>query len=71
VKLVWEIPFLTCMGWSFFFTMVAMIGISLGGPKVNPKAFALDKEMFRVKPSTLVLIIITLAILMAIYAKFW
>jgi solute:Na+ symporter, SSS family len=70
-KTVWEIPFLTCMGWSFFFTMVAMIGISLGGPKVNPKAFALDKEMFRLKPSTLVLIIITLVILMAIYAKFW
>jgi SSS family solute:Na+ symporter len=68
---VWQIPFLICMGLAFFFTMIVMVGISLGGPKINPKAFDLDKEMFRVKPSTLVLIIITLAILMAIYVKFW
>jgi SSS family solute:Na+ symporter len=50
---------------------LVMVLISLGGPKINPKAFALDKEMFRVKPSTLVLIILTLMILMALYAKFW
>jgi SSS family solute:Na+ symporter len=68
---VWQIPFLICMGWAFFFTMVVMIGISLGGPKINPKAFALDKEMFRVSPSTLALIIVTLVILMALYVKFW
>jgi SSS family solute:Na+ symporter len=68
---VYQIPFLICMGLAFFFTMLVMVGISLGGPKINPKAFELDKEMFRVKPSTLVLIIITLAILMAIYVKFW
>lgn len=46
-----EIPFLINMGWASFFTMVVMIGISLSGPKVNPKAFALDKEMFKLKPS--------------------
>jgi SSS family solute:Na+ symporter len=51
--------------------MLVMIGISLGGPVINPKAFALDKEMFTIKPSTLVLIIITLTILMALYVKFW
>jgi SSS family solute:Na+ symporter len=68
---VWQIPFLICMGLAFFFTMVVMVLISLGGPKINPKAFALDKEMFRLKPSTLVLIILTLMILMALYAKFW
>ena len=68
---VWQIPFLICMGWAFFFTMAVMIGISLGGPKINPKAFALDKSMFKVSPSTLALIIITLVILMALYVKFW
>ena len=68
---VYQIPFLICMGLAFLFTMIVMIGISLGGPKINPKAFALDKEMFRVKPATLVLIIITLVILMALYVKFW
>ncbi len=68
---VWQIPFLICMGWAFFFTMVVMIGISLGGPKINPKAFALDKAMFKVSNSTLALIIITLVILMALYVKFW
>jgi SSS family solute:Na+ symporter len=68
---VWQIPFLICMGLAFLFTMIVMVGISLGGPKINPKAFALDKQMFKVSPSTLVLIIITIAILMALYVKFW
>jgi SSS family solute:Na+ symporter len=68
---VWKIPFLICMGLAFFFTMVVMVAISLGGPRVNPKAFALDKSMFKVQPATLVLIIITLVILMALYVKFW
>ncbi len=67
----YEIPFLICMGLAFFFTMVVMIVISLAGPKVNPKAFAIDSEMFKVKPSTLVLIILTLVILAALYVKFW
>ena len=67
----YEIPFLICMGWSFFFTMVLMIGMSLAGPKVNPKAFVLDKGMFKVETSTIVLIIITFLILAALYAKFW
>jgi SSS family solute:Na+ symporter len=66
-----EIPFLICMGWAFFFTMVIMIGISLAGPKVNPKAFVLDKTMFKVAPSTLVLIVLTLLIITALYVKFW
>jgi SSS family solute:Na+ symporter len=71
LQTVWKIPFLICMGLAFLFTMIVMILISLGGPKVNPKAFILDKAMFKVQPSTLVLIIITLAILMALYVKFW
>ncbi|HEY4287168.1 MAG TPA: sodium/solute symporter [Puia sp.] len=68
---VWQIPFLICMGLAFFFTIIVMVGLSLGGPKINPKSFELDKEMFKVKPSTLVLIIITIVILMALYVKFW
>lgn len=34
----YEIPFHICMGLSFLFTMIVMIAISMGGPKVNPKA---------------------------------
>ena len=51
-KGAYEIPFHICMGLSFFFTMLAMIGISFAGPKVNPKAFEIDSEMFKVKPQT-------------------
>ena len=66
-----EIPFHICMGLSFFFTMLLMIGMSLAGPKVNPKAFELDKEMFKLKPSTIILIILTLLVVAALYVKFW
>jgi SSS family solute:Na+ symporter len=66
-----EIPFHICMGLAFFFTMILMIGISMAGPKINPKAFELDKEMFRLKPSTTVLIVVTLLIIFALYVKFW
>ncbi len=66
-----EIPFLICMGWSFFFTVLVMVLISLAGPKENPNAFELDKAMFKVKPATVVLIIVTLLLLSALYVKFW
>lgn len=66
-----EIPFHICMGLSFMFTMMLMIGVSLAGPKVNPKAFELDKSMFKVKPNTLILIIVTLLLISALYVKFW
>ena len=65
-----EIPFHICMGLSFLFTMILMIGMSLAGPKINPKAFMLDKGMFKVKPQTLVLIVLTLLIIFALYVKF-
>lgn len=65
------IPFLICMGLSFLFTMIVMVLLSLAGPKVNPKAFELDKSMFKLKPSTIVMIVLTLMILTALYAKFW
>lgn len=67
----YEIPFLICMGWSFFFTVVLMVLISLGGPAVNEKAFIFEKGMFTVAPRTRVLIIITILMLSALYIKFW
>jgi len=67
----YEIPFLICMGLAFMFTMIVMIGLSLAGPKVNPKAFVLDKTMFRVSNSTTVLIVLTLLIITALYVRFW
>lgn len=66
-----EIPFHICMGLSFLFTMILMVLVSLAGPKVNPKAFELDKSMFKVAPSTLILIVLTLLIITALYVKFW
>ncbi|MBE9598506.1 sodium/sugar symporter [Pedobacter sp. MC2016-24] len=70
-KGAFEIPFHICMGLSFFFTMLIMIVMSLAGPKVNPKAFELDKTMFKVAPSTMALIVVTLLIIGALYVKFW
>ena len=70
-KGTFEIPFHICMGLSFFFTTLAMIAISFAGPKINPKAFELDTEMFKVKPQTTVMIVITLLVIFALYAKFW
>ncbi|SFW33338.1 sodium:solute symporter family transporter [Chitinophaga sancti] len=70
-KGVYEIPFQICMGWAFFFTLVVMVALSLAGPKINPKAFHLDKAMFRLAPSTIVLIVMTLLILSALYIRFW
>jgi len=67
----YEIPFHICMGLSFLFTMIIMIGMSLAGPRINPKAFELDKHMFRVAPSTMALIILTLLLITALYVKFW
>lgn len=70
-KGAFEIPFHICMGLSFFFTTLTMVAISFAGPKVNPKAFELDYEMFKVKPQTTVLIVITVLSIIALYVKFW
>lgn len=67
----YEIPFLINMGWAFVITMIVMISLSLFGPKINPKAFALDKQMFKVSPGVTAMIVTTLLILVALYAKFW
>lgn len=71
VQTVVEIPFLINMGWSFFFTVLTMVAISLGGPRVNPKAFEIDGSMFKLKPHIIVMIVVTLMILGALYARFW
>ena len=67
----YEIPFLIAMGWSFVFTVLVMIIMSLAGPKINPKAFEIDSSMFKLKPSTTALIVVILLILTLIYARFW
>lgn len=71
VKTITEIPFLINMGWSFAITVATMIVISLGGPKVNPKAFELDASMFKLKPHIIVMIVAAIMILIALYARFW
>ena len=70
-KGTWQIPFLICMGLSFFFTILVMVAVSFAGPKVNPKAFDIPKSMFKVDRSTLALIIVTLLLLTMLYVKFW
>ena len=67
----YEIPFMVNMGWSFFFTVLIMVLISLAGPKVNPKSFAIDSSMFKLKPATVALITIILMMVIGLYAKFW
>jgi SSS family solute:Na+ symporter len=67
----WEIPFHICMGLAFGFTVLAMVLISLSGPRINPKSFVLDKTMFKLEPHILALIAITLLIISALYVKFW
>src|SRR5215467_14144509 len=68
---VWRIPFLICMGLAFFFTIAVMVVLSLVGPKINAKAFILDREMFKLKPATIAMIVLVLLILSALYTKFW
>ncbi|MEY5068541.1 MAG: hypothetical protein RLZ47_403 [Bacteroidota bacterium] len=67
----YEIPFMVNMGWSFAFTVLIMVLVSFAGPRVNPKAFELDQEMFKLKPSTIALITIILMMVLALYIKFW
>lgn len=71
VQTITEIPFLINMGWLFVITVAVMVMLSLAGPKVNPKAFAIDATMFKVDNRTLVMIVITLLMLTALYVRFW
>lgn len=67
----YEIPFHICMGLAFGFTMLVMILMSLAGPKINPKAFVLDKSMFKLQPGILAMVVITLLIISLLYVRFW
>jgi SSS family solute:Na+ symporter len=67
----YEIPFLIVMGISFVIAILVMIAISLAGPKLNPKAFELDKTMFKLQPVHILMTVIVLLILSALYVKFW
>ena len=67
----YEIPFLICMGWAFFFTVLMMVAISLAGPLVNPKAFVIDASMFRLSPSSTALTVIILLLITVLYVRFW
>lgn len=71
VHTITEIPFLINMGWSFVITVIVMVLISLAGPKVNPKAFVIDRSMFKLDSRTIVLIVIILLLLSALYVRFW
>lgn len=66
-----EIPFLIAMGLAFLFAVLVMVVISLAGPKDNPKAFVLDKQMFKISPSLMALITVVLMLIAALYIKFW
>lgn len=71
IHTITEIPFLINIGWSFLITVLVMVSVSLAGPKVNPKAFAIDAAMFKVDSRTLVLIVVTVLFRTAIYVRFW
>lgn len=66
----YEIPFLINMGWSFFFTLVVMIVLSLVGKK-NEKTLEVDPSMFRVQPVHVVMIVSILSVIVALYAYMW
>jgi SSS family solute:Na+ symporter len=67
----YEIPFLIAMGLAFMFAVIVMVVMSLAGPKINPKAFELDRSMFKIKPSLLAMIVVVLMLIAALYVKFW
>ena len=71
IRMVIGILFLICMDLSFLHTLITIVIVSLFGQKINPKAFELDRAMFKVAPSTLALIIITFLLLTALYVKFY
>ncbi|SEP14845.1 sodium/solute symporter [Mucilaginibacter sp. OK283] len=68
---VYEIPFFICLGWSFLTTFGVMVLVSLFGPAVNAKSIEVDKSMFKLKSSSIVLIAVILLFLSAIYVRFW
>lgn len=70
---VYEIPFLTSMGWVFFICVAMMVTISMLDPKSrnNPKATQYDSSMFKVSNGMLAMILVILGIIAALYVRFW
>ena len=66
-----EIPFFISLSWSFLTTFIVMVATSLAGPMVSAKAIQVDKSMFKLKASSVVLIAVILLFLSAIYVRFW
>ena len=71
--IIYQIPFLVTMGWVFVITIILMVIISLieSKGKPNPKAFEIDAGMFKVTTGVFAMILVILALLAAIYIRFW
>lgn len=68
---VYEIPFFICLGWSFLTTVIIMVVISLYAPKISEKAFVLDRSMFKLEPSSIILCVTVILLLAVLYIRFW
>ena len=68
---VYEIPFFISLSWSFLITCLVMVVISLRGQVINAKAIVIERSMFKLKPSSVMLIAVILVLLSAIYIRFW
>lgn len=68
---IYQIPFLVSMGWVFFFTVALMVVISLLDKQKPTNTLVVDKSLFKVSGSVLLLIVIVLALLLALYVRFW
>lgn len=67
----YEIPFFISLSWSFLITCITMVAISLKGQVINAKAITIERTMFKLKPSSVMLIAVILILLSAIYVRFW
>ncbi|MCO6497816.1 MAG: sodium/solute symporter [Chitinophagaceae bacterium] len=70
---VYEIPFMVSMGWAFFFSVVLQVVISYFDKteRKKIKGLEVDKSMFRVSNSTLVMSLVIIGVLLALYIIFW
>ncbi|MDR6943487.1 sodium:solute symporter family transporter [Mucilaginibacter pocheonensis] len=67
----YEIPFFISLSWSFLITLAVMVVVSLKGKMINAKAIVIESSMFKLKPSSVMLIAVILVLLSAIYIRFW
>lgn len=67
----YEIPFFISLSWSFLITFLVMVGISLFGPEINAKAISINKSMFKLNTSSIVMIAVILLMLSVIYVRYW